>query len=169
MNPAFIWYWKRRCAGDASCGTYAGAGEWGSQAREGRHGSAEAFHFSSRHHDPVFGSAGVGVRRPLRFFSFRLDLSERQIGEVAKILEGLKIERAQAEVDLRRAASDLADALESAEFGRTSSDSARSRRMEAARRVQDSVSTAVERLHELLDAEQREELARLVRSGAIKI
>ena len=41
--------------------------------------------------------------------------------------------------------------------------------MEAARRVQDTVSTAVERLHELLDAEQREELARLVRSGAIKI
>ena len=131
--------------------------------------NAESFLFSSRHHDPVFGGSGVGVRRPLRFLSYRLDLSERQIGELAKILESLKIERAQAEVDLRRAASDLADALESEEFGRSSSDSARSRRMEAARRVQDGVSAALEQLHQLLDAEQREELSRLIRSGAIKI
>ena len=169
MNPAFIWYWKRRNRGDAWCGTYAGAGEWGARSREGRHGPGETFHFSSRQHDPVFGGRGLGVRRPLRFLSYRLDLSERQVSEVGKILEGLKIERAQAEVDLRRAASDLADALESADFGRSSSDSARSRRMEAARRVQDAVSNAVEQLHELLDVEQREELARLVRSGAIQI
>ncbi len=169
MNPAFIWYWKRRNRGDAWCGTYAGAGEWGARNREGRHGPGETFHFSSRHHDPIFGGRGIGVRRPLRFLSYRLDLSERQVSEVAKILEGLKIERAQAEVDLRRAASDLADALESAHFARSSIDSARSRRMEAARRVQDAVSKALEQLHELLDQEQREELARLVRSGAIQI
>ncbi len=169
MNPAFIWYWKGRNRGDAWCGTYAGAGEWGPRTSEGRCGSRETFHFSSRHHDPIFGGRGIGVRRPLRFLSYRLDLSERQVSEVAKILEGLKIERAQAEVDLRRAASDLADALESADFGRSSSDSARSRRMEAARRVQDTVSKALEQLHELLDQEQREELARLVRSGAIQI
>ncbi len=168
MHPAFIWYWKRRHGGDVWCGTHAGAGEWDPRTREGRDGPGERFHFS-RHHDPTFGGRGLGVRRPLRFLSYRLDLSERQVSEVGKILEGLKIERAQAEVDLRRAASDLADALESADFGRSSSDSASSRRMEAARRVQDAVSKALEQLHELLDVEQREELARLVRSGAIQI
>ncbi len=169
MNPAFIWYWKRRHGGDAWCGTHAGADEWGSRARDGRRGGDETLHFASRHHDPVFGGRGHGVRRPLRFLSYRLDLSDRQVNDVAKILEGLKIERAQAEVDLRRAASDLADALELADFGRSSSDSARTRRMEAARRVQDAVSKALEQLHELLDAEQREELASLIRSGAIQI
>ena len=45
-----------------------------------------------------FGS-GFGVRRPLRFLAHKLELDDRQIGELARILDELKTERAQAEVD----------------------------------------------------------------------
>ena len=63
--------------------------------------------------DDFFG-AGLGVRRPLRFLAWRLDLSEEQTSGLARILERIKLERAQAALDTRRAASTLADADPSA-------------------------------------------------------
>ena len=60
--------------------------------------------------DDFFG-AGLGVRRPLRFLAWRLELSEEQTASLARILERLKLERAQAALDLRRAAAELADAV----------------------------------------------------------
>ena len=44
---------------------------------------------------PGFGS-GWGVRRPLRFLAHKLGLDQKQIAELARILDELKIERAQA-------------------------------------------------------------------------
>ncbi|HRI09161.1 MAG TPA: hypothetical protein PKW35_15170, partial [Nannocystaceae bacterium] len=43
--------------------------------------------------------AGFGVRRPLRFLAHRLGLSDEQIAALARIVDGLKTERAQASVD----------------------------------------------------------------------
>src|SRR5438045_3754210 len=54
---------------------------------------------------------GFGVRRPLRFLAHRLGLDERQVAELARILDELKTERAQAEVDRRRTVAAFADAL----------------------------------------------------------
>ena len=51
------------------------------------------------------------MRRPLRFLAYKLDLDEKQVGELARILDELKTERAQAEVDRRRTVSALADAV----------------------------------------------------------
>src|SRR5207245_2370132 len=48
-----------------------------------------------------FGAAAFGVRRPLRFLAFQLGLDETQTREVARILDELKTERAQASVDHR--------------------------------------------------------------------
>src|SRR5579883_2516614 len=45
------------------------------------------------------GGGGFGVRRPLRFLAHKLGLDEPQIAEFARILNELKTERAQAEVD----------------------------------------------------------------------
>lgn len=123
---------------------------------------------SRRHYDEeLYGARGLG-RRPLRVLTHRLELSNDQIAEAAKILERLKIERAQAEVDLRRAAADLADAVESSEFEISRAEGARDRRLEAARLVQEAVTRTLRDLHGLLDDPQRRQLAALVRSGGIR-
>ena len=62
---------------------------------------------------PGFGG-GWGVRRPLRFLAHKLNLDSKQVAEMARILDELKIERAQAEVDERRATAEFADAVEGA-------------------------------------------------------
>jgi hypothetical protein len=125
--------------------------------------------FSRAHHreEEIFGAGGLGVRRPLRWLAWRLDLDPEQVSAAAKILERLKLERAQAAVDLRRAASDLADAVESGEFARARVDSAGNVRLAAAGRVQQAVARALEELHALLDFEQRQKLAALIRGREI--
>lgn len=127
-------------------------------------------HFSaSRPHsgDALFGGGSLGVRRPLRFLTWRLDLSREQAAKVARVIERLKIEREQADVDLRRAAAEMADAVEAASFDRARIDAAHQRRIDAARSVQVAVDRALEELHGLLDEEQRETFAALIRSREI--
>ena len=116
--------------------------------------------------DDFFG-AGLGVRRPLRFLAWRLDLTEEQTSSLARILEQLKLERAQAALDLRRAAAALADAFEG-EFGHTQAEAAGEQRGASTRRVQDAVAKALEELHALLEPEQRRALAELIRTGGIR-
>src|SRR5580765_244076 len=60
-----------------------------------------------------------GVRRPLRFLAYKLELDEKQIEQLARILDELKTERAQASVDDRRSLSELADAVSSEVFDPT--------------------------------------------------
>ena len=116
--------------------------------------------------DEFFG-AGLGVRRPLRFLAWRLDLDEEQTAALARILEQLKLERAQAALDLRRAAATLADAF-AGEFARAQAEAAAEQRAAAARRVQDAMAKALEELHALLEPEQRRDLAELIRTGGIR-
>ena len=56
-------------------------------------------------------AGGFGVRRPLRFLAHRLGLDEPQVAALARILDELKTDRAQAEVDRRRTLATFADAL----------------------------------------------------------
>lgn len=116
--------------------------------------------------DDFFG-AGLGVRRPLRFLAWRLDLDEEQTAALARILEQLKLERAQAALDLRRAAATLADAF-AGEFARAQAEAAAEQRAAAGRRVQDAMAKALEDLHALLEPEQRGALAELIRTGGIR-
>ncbi|HTF36591.1 MAG TPA: Spy/CpxP family protein refolding chaperone [Myxococcota bacterium] len=170
MHSFFSRHWHRHPG--ASPFAYAGCGpssrwrpEWGGEE------FARAQRFASRRfdEDDVFGGVGLGVRRPLRFLSWRLELSAEQTTSLARILERLKLERAQASLDQRRAAAELADALEAGEFGRTQVSAAGERRAAAARRVEEAVAKALEELHALLDAEQRGQLAELLRTGTIRI
>lgn len=148
---------------------YAGAAAGG---RAGRHWAREwirearRFEHRGEGGDDFFG-AGLGVRRPLRFLAWRLELDEAQTASLARILERLKLERAQAALDLRRAASALADAFEG-EFARTQAEAAGEQRSAATRRVQDAVAKALEELHALLEPEQRGALAELIRTGGIR-
>jgi Spy/CpxP family protein refolding chaperone len=146
---------------------YAGAGARASRAFADEW-LRRARRFEHRGEGDDFFGAGLGVRRPLRFLAWRLELTDEQTSSVARILEHLKLERAQAALDLRRAAAALADAFEG-DFARAQAETAAEQRAAAARRVQDAVAKALENLHALLDPEQRRDLAELIRTGAIRI
>ena len=66
---------------------------------------------SSPDADGFEGRSAFGVRRPLRFLAHKLDLDEKQITELVRILDDVKTERAQAEMDDRRALAEFADAV----------------------------------------------------------
>src|SRR5215813_5965623 len=82
------------------------------------------------------GGASFGVRRPLRFLAWKLELDEKQ---VAKVLADMKTERAQAEVDARRAAAMLADLAAAAEFDQAKAKEAADLKVRSAERVRDAL------------------------------
>ncbi len=116
-----------------------------------------------------FGGGAFGVRRPLRYLAYKLQLEETQIGELARILDEIKTERAQAAVDHRRALSTFADAISGEAFDRAKAEAGAKRRLESADRLRAAVVTAPGRLHELLDPAQRARLAYLIRTGTLSI
>ena len=54
-------------------------------------------------------SGNFGVRRPLRYLSYQLDLDESQRRQVAAALDSVKIEREQMALDEKKMVSELAD------------------------------------------------------------
>ena len=113
------------------------------------------------------GGEAFGVRRPLRFLAHRLELSDDQVAQLARILDELKIERAQAEVDDRRALAELADALAAETFDPARANSAGERRVSTAARLRDAVTRALSQIHAMLSPEQRNKLAYLIRTGVL--
>jgi len=116
-----------------------------------------------------FGAGAFGVRRPLRFLAHKLDLDERQIAELARILDELKTERAQAEVDQRRTISAFADALTGDAFDAGKATEGGHLRVKSAEKLRDAVLKALGQIHALLNAEQRGRLAYLIRTGTLVI
>ena len=86
-----------------------------------------------------FGGGAFGVRRPLRFLAYKLELDERQVRELARILDELKTERAQAEVDRRRSLSAFADAVAGDTFDDARAKEAANQRVTTAERLRDAV------------------------------
>ena len=170
MHSSLFWYRKSPFHPCGDRLAYAGCGPSSRHAASWQtDDEARAGVFLSEFHDAWFGAGGFGVPRPLRFLALRLGLHRDQVAEAAKILERVKIERAQAEVDLRRAASEIADALEGDEFDLERAQKVTDLRLEASRRVQDAQRRALEDLHRLLDADQRRRLATVIRSGSLKL
>jgi Spy/CpxP family protein refolding chaperone len=133
-----------------------------------RWGASQPYTDFPHHHFPGLShSPGMGVRRPLRFLAWKLQLDDGQIKQVAAILDQLKIERAQAEVDDRRAISLLAEAAEGDSFDRTKAAEAAALRTKSAETVQKKVVDSVDRLHALLNPDQRARLAYLLRTGTL--
>jgi Spy/CpxP family protein refolding chaperone len=118
--------------------------------------------------DEGFGG-GFGVRRPLRFLAHKLDLDERQIAELARILDGLKTERAQAEVDRRRTTSALADAVAGEAFDEAKAGEGGAMRVQSAERLREAVLQALRQIHVVLKPEQRAQLAYLIRTGTLAV
>jgi Spy/CpxP family protein refolding chaperone len=115
------------------------------------------------------GGASFGVRRPLRFLAWKLNLDEKQVAEVAKVLADIKTERAQAEVDARRAAAMLADLAAAPEFDQAKAKEAAELKVRSAERVRDALVHTLARLHTILAPEQREKLAYLIRTGTLQL
>jgi Spy/CpxP family protein refolding chaperone len=109
------------------------------------------------------------VRRPLRFLAYRLALDERQVSELAIILNELKTERAQAAVDNRRVTSAFADALAAEVLDEKKIADAAAERVKSAERLRDAVAKALGKIHGLLSPEQRQKLAYLIRTGTLQI
>src|SRR5262249_37821882 len=107
MHPGMIAWWKH-ARRHGACGEHAcGPSDRGGGPGQGAGAGGE--------HDGEFGGS-FGVRRPLRFLAYKLELDEAQVTELAKILNELKTERAQAAVDPRRTTAAFADAVTAETF-----------------------------------------------------
>ena len=164
MHP-MMWWHARRGGG---CGEGAGFGSHGGGPWQGgRHGGPP---FGGGPGGDDFGGGGsFGVRRPLRFLAYKLELEEAQVAELATILAELKTERAQASVDERRSTSALADIVAAETFDEAKTRAATGDRVKSAERVEAAVAKALGRIHGLLQPEQRAKLAYLLRTGALSI
>jgi Spy/CpxP family protein refolding chaperone len=121
--------------------------------------------------DDCFPGDGFGVRRPLRFLAHKLahklDLDDRQITALARILDELRTERAQAEVDRRRTLSAFADSLSGDTFDAAKAAEGGDLRLQSAERVRQAVHKALGQIHAVLSPEQRAKLGYLIRTGTI--
>jgi Spy/CpxP family protein refolding chaperone len=139
------------------------------------HGWGWREHFMRGRHGPFGGGGrgddedggGFGVRRPLRFLAFKLGLDEKQVAELARILDELKTERAQAAVDDRRSLADFAEALSGEAFDTARATAAGERRVASAAKLRDAVAKALSQIHGILNPDQRGRMAYLIRTGVL--
>jgi Spy/CpxP family protein refolding chaperone len=159
-------YWWKTHRGGGSCSMYA---DCGPSHREAHGWRGRWQQYAAAAHDSELGAGAFGVRRPLRFLAYKLDLDEQQVAALARILNELKTERAQAEVDGRRATAAFADAVAAEQFDAQRAAEAGALRVGSAEHLRDAVLRALERIHQLLEPEQRERLAYLIRTGTLQI
>lgn len=161
MHPMMAWWGARRASRCSpsfshSCGPGPAA----------RH---EVHPHDMHHGDFDEGAGPFGVRRPLRFLAHKLGLDERQIAELARVLDDLKTERAQAALDHRRSISAFADLVAGDTFDEARARDAAQQRVKSAEALRDALVKALGRMHALLGKEQREKLAYLLRTGVLSM
>jgi len=151
----------------------SGCGGWSCAPGDSRHWGGGRHHGGGddEGHDDGggFGGGPFGVRRPLRFLAYKLELDEKQVAELARVLDDLKTERAQGEVDRRRSLSGFADAVAGPTFDAERAKESAALRVATAERLRDAVTSALGKLHALLDDDQRERLAYLIRTGVLTL
>jgi Spy/CpxP family protein refolding chaperone len=159
MHPHLMPWWRARL----QSASYGGFGGWAGCRPGGPSwgGPEEGYEGSS--------GGGFGVRRPLRFLAHKLDLNDSQIAALARILDELKTERAQAEVDQRRTIAAFADALAVDAFDTTKAADGGELRVQSAGRLRTAVLKALQEIHAVLNTEQRTRLAYLIRTGVLVI
>lgn len=165
MHPGFIGWWKAQSRG--GCGPQECApGHYAHGDGHSHRGGpfAQGWHAQGHDDGPSFG-----VRRPLRFMAYKLELSSEQVSELAAILNDLKTERAQAAVDDRRRLNAISEAIERDALDAAKLGSAASLDAESSDRVRKAVQRTLERTHALLTPEQRKKLAYLLRTGVLTI
>jgi Spy/CpxP family protein refolding chaperone len=160
MHPA-LWAWRRTGRAFATCGRHRVREDCGPRGRSWGGPDDEGYEGG--------GGGGFGIRRPLRFLAHKLDLDEGQVAALARVLDELKTERAQAEVDRRRTVAAFADALAADTFDPAKADEGGDLRVKSAERLRDAVLKAMQQIHAVLRPEQRARLAYLIRTGTLVI
>jgi hypothetical protein len=170
MHPGFYGWWKSRHECDESC-EHEHAGHHGHHhGHRGRHGHGNPWEEMARRWAGGGGDGGeFGVRRPLRFLAYKLELDEKQVGDLARILNDLKTERAQAEVDGRRTTAAFADAVGGAVFDEGKAGEGATQRVQSAEKLKAAVTKALREIHAVLSDEQRGRLAYLIRTGVVTL
>ena len=161
MHPGMFAWWKARQAAQCGPGVHFGFGGWRQEASGEGDDSFEGGHGG--------GFGAFGVRRPLRFLAYKLNLTEAQVSQLARILNELKTERAQAAVDNRRAVAGFADAVAGETFDDAKARGAADDRVKSAGRIRDAVVKALGEIHAILQPGQREQLAYLIRTGTLTL
>ena len=110
-----------------------------------------------------------GVRRPLRHLAWKLNLNQDQIRTLVDILDKLKTAYGQARLDRGRATSEVAALFSGATFDDGQANSALATRTRATEALNQELLTAMRRIFELLNENQRKEFAYLLRSGAFTL
>jgi len=184
MHPAIHWWARHRhhhsdhgqeaTCGASACGPTSACGPSAHGREREREEGGPGWRFAGQGHhghgaDDDFGGGAFGVRRPLRFLAWKLELEENQVALLAKILDDLKTERAQAAVDNRRSTSAFADGVAGETFDQTKVTEGADLRVKTAERLRNAVVDALSRIHAVLDAEQRQRFAYLIRTGALSI
>jgi hypothetical protein len=163
---------RYRCFGPAWPLRYAyayGHGESSERSRPDE--AADIPWYANRSHHWKSGRHGgsFGVRRPLRYLSYQLDLDESQRRRVAVALDAVKTEREQAALDEKKMAAGLAELIARPDLTDEALTGVLSARVTSTEKVQASVAHAIREIVAVLDPDQREEFAYLLRTGAIQI
>ena len=109
------------------------------------------------------------VKRPLRFLIHKLELEEEQILVVADVLSDFKIEKDYADVERRRAKKVLVSALKGDDFDHETAAEGVKQQVDAVEKLHTAFVAGLERIHEVLDASQREKLAFLLGSLDLEV
>jgi Spy/CpxP family protein refolding chaperone len=181
MYPGFFHWWKEaqrqvneHGAQYHSAGAHCGPSDCGPghqhQHRRRQRGPEDHEASGGAPFDEGGGGGGsFGVRRPLRFMAWKLELDQEQVDSLAAVLADLKTERAQAAVDHQRSVGNFADVLAPEAFDKEAAKAAAQTRVLTAERLRDAVVKALEKTHAILKPEQRKQLAYLLRSGQLTI
>jgi Spy/CpxP family protein refolding chaperone len=164
MHPGMMHWWRGRQRA-AECGTHAGCGPAGYR-RFGHEPEAWTYQ-AAPHRDDASGA--FGVRRPLRYLAFKLGLDDEQVARLARILNDVKTERAQADVDGRRTLTAFADAVMGGTFDEQRAADGAALRVRSAEQLRDAVVKSLREIHAVLRPEQRERLAYLIRTGSLTL
>ena len=126
---------------------------------------AEQPFYESRHHR----RGNFGVRRPLRYLSYQLDLDEQQRRRIAAVLDRLKMEREQGKLDEKKTVSELASLVTNENVSVDELRKTLEPRVKSSENLQIAIAKAVQEIVEVLDPDQREEFAYLLRSGVLNL
>ena len=162
MHP-FRYGWWACAPAYAGFRRFSGARSRAAEGSPGNEGGRPGGYYSWGH-GPAFG-----VRRPLRYLAFKLDLSEEQVRDLAEVLNRLKTARGQSQLDWERSVADAADAFALAAFDDTKAKDALSRRVRASETLNEEIVSALRKIHAILHEDQRREFAYLLRSGGVAI
>lgn len=162
---------------DDAFGNYEFDNEASQNDRPGAKGSKSAWYAQREHRGRRgHGSGSFGVRRPLRYLSYQLDLDETQRRQVAAALDSVKIEREQMALDEKKMVAELADLVyddaTNESQDKLSTDTLKetlATRVRSSEQLQKRTAKALKQIVEVLDPDQRQEFAYLIRSGDFRI